>query len=134
MGNPLALLELTRMLTAGSAERPRSPADHRCRWAEASKPCMPPGWPVCPKPAQTLLRVAAAEGVGDAATVLRAAALLGATQADLDVAESSGLIIADAGRLVFRHPLVRSATYQSATPAERRSLPSRHCRGADERG
>jgi DNA-binding CsgD family transcriptional regulator len=120
MGNPLALLELTRMLTASQLSG-----------REALPSPLPVGRDIeavyaarlsrLPEPAQTLLRVAAAEGVGDAATVLRAAALLGATQSDLNVAESSGLIIADAGRLVFRHPLVRSATYQSATPAERRA-------------
>src|SRR6202042_2610500 len=72
-------------------------------------------------PAQTqrLLLVAAAEPLGDAALLGRAAERLGIAGAMLEPAQSAGLIEID-GRVRFRHPLVRSAIYQAAPPNDRR--------------
>ena len=64
--------------------------------------------------------MAAAETTGDPAVVLRAGAGLGVEPAALD-AEAAGLVRAGDGRLQFRHPLVRSAAYQTATLAARQA-------------
>ena len=65
--------------------------------------------------------MAAAETTGDPAVVLRAGARLGVEPAALDQAEAAGLVRAGDGRLQFRHPLVRSAAYQTATLAARQA-------------
>jgi hypothetical protein len=70
---------------------------------------------------QQLLAVAAAEPVGDRALLWRAAERLGITGAALELAESAGLIEID-DRVRFRHPLVRSAIYRSATAEQRRRV------------
>ena len=74
-----------------------------------------------PEEARTLLLVAAAETTGDPAVVLRAGARLGVEAAALDQAESAGLVRTGDGRLAFRHPLVRSAAYRTATLAARQA-------------
>jgi DNA-binding CsgD family transcriptional regulator len=65
------------------------------------------------------LLVAAAEPIGDPVLVWRAAERLGITAEAADAAESGGLVGFGA-RVTFRHPLVRSAIYRSATPRDRR--------------
>ncbi|MGV9380521.1 ATP-binding protein [Nonomuraea sp. NPDC003707] len=72
-----------------------------------------------PADTQLLLLVAAAEPVGDAALLWRAAEHLG-IGAEADVpAEAAGLLEIGA-RVRFSHPLVRSAIYRAATAPDRR--------------
>jgi DNA-binding CsgD family transcriptional regulator len=62
--------------------------------------------------------VAASESSGDPSLVRRVARSLGSSaDAEMSVVQS-GLITADS-RIEFRHPLIRAATYASATPKER---------------
>lgn len=117
-GNPLALLELPRGLTA---DRP------------ARRAALPSGVPVAvrieetfrrrlsdlPDDTRRLMLVAAAEPVGDPNVVYRAAESLGVQRGAVGSAEASGLVQA-IGRFAFRHPLVRSAAYGAATPSDRR--------------
>jgi hypothetical protein len=74
-------------------------------------------------PAETrrLLLVAAAEPVGEALLVWRAAARLGIGGEAAAAAEEAGLVEFDA-RVWFRHPLVRSAVYRAASAPERRRV------------
>jgi DNA-binding CsgD family transcriptional regulator len=84
-----------------------------------------------PAATRTLLLVAAAEETGELATVLAAAARLGAGLADLGPAESAGLVTvveraAGPGlpggvrrAVAFHHPLVREAVHQRAPLADR---------------
>ena len=72
-----------------------------------------------PADTRTLLLVAAADDDGDVATVLRAAARLGAAPEALDAAEQARLLQVREGRLELRHPLVRSAVYQAAPHSRR---------------
>jgi DNA-binding CsgD family transcriptional regulator/tetratricopeptide (TPR) repeat protein len=117
-GNPLALLELPRGLTpaqmaggfglSGAHTLSNRIEDSFRRRLEA-----------LPVETQRLLLVAAAEPLGDPALVLRAAEWLGIAVGAADAAESAGLL--DIGEWVtFRHPLVRSAIYSSASVDERR--------------
>ncbi|MEU7576463.1 LuxR family transcriptional regulator [Streptomyces sp. NPDC041068] len=72
-----------------------------------------------PAPTRTLLLVAAAEATDDLAVIVSAASELDAAVADLGPAERKDLVRVADGRLVFRHPLIRSAAYQSAPIGER---------------
>ena len=70
---------------------------------------------------RAVLLVAAASEVDDLAVVARAATALGLDVADLDGAEEIGLVLLDAGRVAFIHPLARSAIYTEASAQERRA-------------
>jgi DNA-binding CsgD family transcriptional regulator len=112
-GNPLALIELPAD-PAGEGGSDSVPIAGRLQLAYHGQVSR------LPAATQTLLLVAAAEETGDLAVVLRAAALLGATAADLHPAEESGLVrLDDAQRLAFRHPLLRSAVHRRAPLAQR---------------
>src|SRR5262249_34955967 len=76
-----------------------------------------------PLPAQTqrLLLAAAAEPTGDVPLLLRAAQRLGIAPNAAEPAEAAGLI--ELGpRVRFRHPLLRSAIYGTATRCERQEV------------
>ncbi len=74
-----------------------------------------------PTDTQRLVLAAAAEHVGDPALFLRAAAQLGIPVEALAAAETAGIIEFGA-RMRFHHPLVRSAAYAAADPADRRAI------------
>src|SRR5437899_7107108 len=119
-GNPLALLELPRGLApaelAGGFGLPGvQPLPARIEDSFRRR--------LAPLPANTrrLLLVAAAEPVGEPTLVWRAAGRLGIGVEAADAAESEGLVEFGA-RVTFRHPLVRSAIYRSASPQERRDV------------
>jgi len=119
-GNPLALLELPRGLTAaelaggfglpGALSLPGRIEESFRRRVEAL-------------PAQTrrLLLLAAAEPAGDPVLVWRAAGRLG-IGADAAGPAAEAALVEFGGRVLFRHPLVRSAAYRSASLEERQQL------------
>src|SRR5271168_1026448 len=72
-----------------------------------------------PEVTQRVMLVAAAEPVGDPALLWRAAGHLGIGTDAVAPAEADGLLTVGA-RVVFRHPLVRSAVYQAAPIGDRR--------------
>ncbi|MFG2115897.1 ATP-binding protein [Streptomyces sp. NPDC048718] len=117
-GNPLALLELTRGLSAaelaGGFGRPDAlPLASRIEQSYVRRIT------ALPDPARRLLLTAAAEPVGDVPLLWRAAERLGIGTDAAGTAEAAGLIEFGA-RVRFRHPLVRSAAYRAADPAVRR--------------
>ncbi|MFV2175562.1 LuxR C-terminal-related transcriptional regulator [Actinomadura sp. LOL_011] len=119
-GNPLALLELPRGLTAtqmaGGFGLPH--ADSLPRRIEQSFLTR-----IADLPEQTrlLLLVAAAEPTGDPALVWRAAGRLQVTPATALASGTDGLLEFGV-RVMFRHPLVRSAVYRSAKQKDRRAV------------
>jgi DNA-binding CsgD family transcriptional regulator len=119
-GNPLALLELPRVLDPAQA-----PGGLGLVGTEPVPARIQEGFrqrvATLPEDARSLLLVAAAEPVGDPVTVLTAAEMLGISPSAADAAQAEGLLEIGA-RVRFRHPLVRSAVYSSASPAERRSV------------
>jgi hypothetical protein len=123
-GNPLALLELPRGLTAaelaGGFERPDVLA-----LAGQIEQTFVRRIQSLPVPTQLLLVTAAAEPVGDTALLMLAAERLGLPPDAATDAEAAGLI--DVGnRVRFRHPLVRSAAYRTAdSRGRRRTHPAR---------
>jgi DNA-binding CsgD family transcriptional regulator len=119
-GNPLALLELPRgfspaELAGGFGLPDAQPLSGRIqesfeRQIEA-----------LPELTRRLLRLAAADSSGDPLMLWRAAEFLGISAEAVDPALEVGLL--DFGTHVqFRHPLVRSAAYRSASLLERREL------------
>jgi DNA-binding CsgD family transcriptional regulator len=74
-----------------------------------------------PADARRLLVAAAAEPLGDPALLWRAARRLGIPESAAATVEAEGLLELGA-RVVFRHPLVRSAVYGAAGLAERRAV------------
>ncbi|MGO9487892.1 MAG: helix-turn-helix transcriptional regulator [Solirubrobacteraceae bacterium] len=117
-GNPLALLELPRGLTAAelaggfalpdAGGLPAHLEDHYVRRLRK-----------LPEPTQRLMLLAAADPLGDATLIRRAAATAGVGAAALTLAEGEQLLEIRA-RVRFRHPLVRSAVYRAFDGADRR--------------
>ena len=110
-GNPLALLELPRGVP-GVPGLPGLPG-----WIEES---FRRRLEVLPAATRRLMLVAAAEPAGEPALVWRAAERLGIGAGAVAPAADAGLL-AIGERVMFRHPLVRSAVYRAASPAERRA-------------
>src|SRR6266542_2339016 len=120
-GNPLALLELSSALSEAQlsgAEPVLAPIPVSARVERAFLTRVRR----LPEETQTLLLVAAADDTGELATVLRAAARLGAAGEALDAAEQAGLAQVRGARLELRHPLVRSAVYQGAPLSRRQAV------------
>ncbi|MGZ4331398.1 MAG: helix-turn-helix transcriptional regulator [Solirubrobacteraceae bacterium] len=118
-GNPLALIELPRGLTAmqlagGFGLLGAQGLSRRIEESFVRR------LPSLPENARRLLLVAAAEPVGDPLVLWRAAERLGIAVSAVDV-ETDGLLTIGE-RVTFRHPLVRSAVYRSATMQERRAV------------
>jgi DNA-binding CsgD family transcriptional regulator len=118
-GNPLALLELPQGLAAGqlaggfalpdAANVPGQVEDlYEQRIAGL------------PEPTRQLMLLAAADAVGDATLLWRAAAAAGIDRIAAEPAAQARLLEIGA-RVRFRHPLVRSAVYRAAASAQRRA-------------
>ena len=120
-GNPLALSEVAGRLTpaqrVGAAPLP-DPLPVGARLELVYEPLLAglsaPAWRA------VLLCAAGPEGA--------AAGLVGALDQDgldagaaLDEAEERGVLVRDGGSVAFRHPLLRSAAWRLATPAQRRA-------------
>jgi DNA-binding CsgD family transcriptional regulator len=119
-GNPLALLELPRGLTptavAGGFGLPGS-MSLISRIEQGFVRQLQP----LPHESRQLLLLAAAEPVGDVTLLRRAAERLGIGPEEVAPAEAAGLIEIGA-RVRFRHPLVRSAAYRTASVPDRRNV------------
>lgn len=119
-GNPLALLELPHGLTAARIAGGFMRPDARPEWSRIERSFAARAGSL-PPPTRKVLLTAAAEPVGDVTVLLRATKLLDLSMSAVVPAEAAGLI--ELGlRVRFRHPLVRSAVYRAATPADRRDV------------
>jgi AAA ATPase domain len=119
-GNPLALLELPRGLTpaelAGGFALPDAmPLSGRIEESFQRR------LEVLPDDTRRLLQLAAADPAGDPVLLWRAAQRLGIAPQATDPAAEAGLLEIGA-RVRFRHPLVRSAAYRSASLQEHQEL------------
>jgi len=119
-GNPLALLELPRGLTpaelAGGFVLPGA-APLSGRIEETFRRRLE----ALPAQTQRLLQLAAADPVGEPLLVWRAAERLAiGTEAATPAAEAG--LLEFGTRVLFRHPLVRSAAYRSASLQDRQKL------------
>ena len=112
-GNPLALLELPRGLTATQLAVGFGLLDTQALPGRIEESFIR-RLETLSDGARRLLLIAAAEPVGDPLLLWRAADQLGIEPGAADQAEREGLV-AIGERVIFRHPLVRSAVYRSAT-------------------
>ena len=119
-GNPLALVELSQRM---------SPSERAGGFASPAVGDLPDQleegylrrFGALPEATQRLMLLAAAEPLGDAALLWRAAERLGTDPGALAPATEAGLLDVD-DRVRFHHPLVRSAVYRSASFEERRRV------------
>jgi DNA-binding CsgD family transcriptional regulator/tetratricopeptide (TPR) repeat protein len=114
-GNPLALLELPRGLDGGFAlpdavDLPRHIEEHYLRRLDT-----------LPETTQRLMLLAAADPLGDATLLWRAAQTLGIGTDAAEPAAREQLMEIGA-RVRFRHPLVRSAVYRASSAIDRRAV------------
>jgi DNA-binding CsgD family transcriptional regulator len=122
-GNPLGLIEVSGLLT-----------NHQLAGKEALPDPLPAGpgleraflWQVdkLPSGSRRALLVAAACDSEGLDVIAQALAVLGDSTAAFSAAEDARLVRVQDGRLQFRHPLLRSAIYNTARPAERRAVHS----------
>jgi len=119
-GNPLALVQLPRGMTpaqlAGGFGLPmvatladRIEGSYRQRLA------------TLPSDSAKLLLLSASDPTGDSRLIWRAADRLAVAESAAEALEVDGLVEFGA-RIVFSHPLVRSAVYSAASPSERREV------------
>lgn len=118
-GNPLAIVELPRRLNAT-----QMPGAWRLGTGSATGSRLEQGFVMrlnnLPEDARLLTLIAAAEPADDPVLMWRAAKRLGVpTEAAETVEEAELLTITE--RVRFRHPLIRSAAYRSATLQDRRA-------------
>ena len=119
-GNPLALIDLSRRM---------SPSERAGGYAPPTVGDLPSRLEErylrrvdgLPEATQRLMLLAAAEPLGDAALLWRAAERLGTDPSALIPAREAGLLDID-DRVRFHHPLVRSAVYRAASPDDRRRV------------
>jgi DNA-binding CsgD family transcriptional regulator len=119
-GNPLALLELPRRMTPAELAGGFGLLDR-----DALAVCIEESFlrqleALLPE-TRRLLLTAAAEPLGDPTLLWRAAERLRVDVEAASEAAATGLVKFGA-RVRFRHPLVRSAVYRAAAPAERREV------------
>src|SRR3954470_11017681 len=119
-GNPLALVELPRGRSigelAGGFELPGAgtlPSQIEVHFRQRIA--------ALPEATQRLMLLAAADPVGDATLLWRAAATLGVERQAAEPAAGEQLLEIGA-QVRFRHPLVRSAAYRAATVTDRRAV------------
>jgi hypothetical protein len=121
-GNPLALIELPRGLTptqlAGGFGLPAVPLSASIEESFTRRLAS------LTDDARRLLLLAAADPLGDPALLWRAADRLGIPESTADLVESEGFVSL-AARVVFRHPLVRSAVYRAVGTRARRHADTR---------
>ncbi|MFJ4833704.1 AAA family ATPase [Streptomyces sp. NPDC088747] len=119
-GNPLALLELTRGLSAAELAGGFGRPDARPLASQIEESYLR-RIGALPAAAQRLLLAAAAEPLGDAPLLRRVAERLDIASDAAAAVEAAGLVEFGT-RVRFRHPLVRSAAYRGADPTVRRDV------------
>ncbi len=118
-GNPLALLELPRSMSAGELAGGFATPDVG-GVVEQLEDHYRQRIVALPEATRRLMLLAAADSLGDATLLWRAVQALGIERAAAEPASIEGLLEIGA-RVRFRHPLVRSAAYRSAPASERRT-------------
>ncbi|MEV4416428.1 LuxR family transcriptional regulator [Catellatospora sp. NPDC049609] len=122
-GNPLALIELPRMLTAEQRAGVLGPVSYAPGHREPVADRVLAGFRdrvvALSERTRSWLLVTALDDCGELGVLIEAASRLGATLADAAAAERAGLIRVTAEGVSFHHPLVRAAVLQVCDIAAR---------------
>jgi DNA-binding NarL/FixJ family response regulator len=118
-GNPLALIELATILT-GEQLAGREPLGEPLPVGASAERAFLRRIDALEERIRVALLLVAASASGELGPILLAASRLGVGAGDLEQAEAAGLLSVTESRLTFSHPLVRSAVYSAASPAQRR--------------
>ena len=118
-GNPLALLELPGQLTDDQLSG-RSPLRDPLPINSLLREGFLRHVRTLPQRTTTALLLAATSDLEATDLVEQALQQAGGSLADLEPAEAAGLLNISNGRLTFQHPLIRSAVFHAASPAQRR--------------
>jgi DNA-binding CsgD family transcriptional regulator len=120
-GNPLALLEIPTVLTDAQLAG-REPLESPLRPGTGIKRAFRRRVDQLPDAARRALLVAAASESNRVDAILGGMREIGLDAAALEPAEAADVVRVAAGRLDFRHPLLRSTAYYAASAAERRTV------------
>ncbi|HEX5013089.1 MAG TPA: AAA family ATPase [Candidatus Limnocylindrales bacterium] len=118
-GAPLALMEIPALLTEAQLAG-LEPLPDPLPAGDSIKRAFHRLIEALPQPTREALLLLAAEDQGSLDLVARALANGDSDPDALEPAETARLIRVDHGRAIFRHPLLRSAVYHEAPPADRR--------------
>lgn len=119
-GNPLAIIEAVATLTEDERAG-RAPIVHPLAVGVTLERAFAQQMEDLPDATRRALLIAAASDTGDAREILAAMAACDLGPDALEAAERVEMITVAAGRLAFRHPLVRSAAYHARDPGARRA-------------
>ncbi len=120
-GNPLALMELPRMLTAEQRVGRAPLPDPLPLAGELERVFLRTIDRLAPE-TRTVALICAAAGRGSLDLIGRAAARVGSRTPLLDLPGLEEILYVDAHIIDFRHPLMRSAVYHQASPVARRAV------------
>lgn len=120
-GNPLALLELPTLLSEAQLDG-QAPLPDPLPVAPSVRRAFEVRLSALPSESQRALLVAASSHSEALKPLLEALAALGLDPETLEPAERAALVELGDGRLAWRHPLLRSASYYRASTFERRAV------------
>jgi DNA-binding CsgD family transcriptional regulator len=119
-GNPLALVELPGLLNQEQLSG-REPLDEELPTTATLESAFLRQAELLPAECREALLVAAASDSGDLDVIEPALRALGNDLRSLEPAEEAGVLSGIAGRIKFRHPLLRAALYHAAPSVARRA-------------
>lgn len=119
-GNPLALIELPKVLTADQLSGRRPLPDPLPVGEDLERIFVERVRSTGPASRSALL-VSAAAGSASIDVLEQAAQRLGVEDVVSALSEAADVVRVEHSAVAFRHPLIRSAVYQDASPAQRRS-------------
>jgi DNA-binding CsgD family transcriptional regulator len=118
-GNPLALVELAKLLDADQRAG-RAPLPYPIPVAGPIREVFAVRLATIDRSARQALAIAAVDATGDAAVIARALDRAQLDAADLRAAESAGLITSVGATVEWEHPLARAAVLDALDPPSRR--------------
>jgi DNA-binding CsgD family transcriptional regulator len=119
-GNPLALLEIPGLLSTAQLAG-REPLEDPLRPGTNVERAFAIAIEALPETSRRALLVVAAAGTRRLDAIARGLARAGLSLINLEPAEEARIVSMREGELEFRHPLMRSTVYHSASLSERRS-------------
>jgi DNA-binding CsgD family transcriptional regulator len=119
-GNPLALVELPRTLSAAQLKG-SEPIDEELTAPAAVEQAFRREVEALPEESRAALLVAAASDSEELGTIVPALIAHGIDPSSLRPAEETVLVLTPSGRLEFRHPLLRAVAYHAAPSVARRA-------------